>query len=88
MNEFVLNGENMTSREAAHAEIRREMRFPDYYGNNLDALWDLISCDECNVILRHPAPMLNALGAYGCRLLKTFFDAVKENPDFYFRVEE
>ena len=88
MNTFILNGENMTTREDAHAEIRREMRFPEYYGNNLDALWDLISCDDADVTLRNPAPMLNGLGVYGCKLLKTFFDAVQENPDFHFRIEE
>lgn len=87
MNSFILNGENMTTRADAHAELRREMHFPEYYGNNLDALWDMLSCGEAEVVLRSPVPMLNALGSYGCRLLRTFFDAARENPGFSFRVE-
>ena len=87
MNCYYLNGENMTTREKAHEEIKRGMCFPDYYGENLDALWDLISCDEAEVVLSNPAPMLNALGSYGCRLLRTFYDAVRENPDFSFRID-
>lgn len=88
MQSFILDGKNMTTREAAHDEIKRQMCFPDYYGRNLDALWDLISCDDADVVLRDPAPMLNGLGIYGCKLLGTFYDAERENPDFHFRIEE
>ena len=87
MSKYILNGEHMTTREDAHDEIKREMQFPEYYGKNLNALWDLISCDEADVELRNPVPMLNGLGAYGCKLLQTFFEAVQENPDFRFHIE-
>ena len=87
MNRYVLDGNNMTTRKAAHDEIRREMDLPDYYGNNLNALWDIISCDEAEVVLKNPAPMLNSLGTYGCDLLKRFYDAVRVNPDFSFYIE-
>lgn len=87
MDTIILNGENMTTRETAHAEIKREMQFPDFYGENLDALWDLISCDEYDVVLINVAAMLKGLGGYGCKMLKTFYDAVEENPDFHFRIE-
>lgn len=84
MDTIILNGANMTTREDAHAEIQREMGFPDYYGANLDALWDMLSSAPADIVLRNPAPMLNALGRYGCKLLETFFDAAAEDEDFHF----
>ena len=87
MDKIILNGANMTTREDAHAEIQREMGFPEYYGANLDALWDMISTTDADVELHNPVPMLNALGKYGCKLLETFFDAVDENEGFRFRLE-
>ncbi len=35
-----LDGRAMTSRHAAHAELARVFRFPDYYGKNWDAFND------------------------------------------------
>jgi hypothetical protein len=32
-----LDGERMTSRAGAHAELASAFAFPDYYGNNWDA---------------------------------------------------
>ena len=31
-----------------HERIKNSLDFPDYYGKNLDALWDCINCD-CDV---------------------------------------
>ena len=72
----------------AHREIARALEFPETYGANLDALWDMISALEADAALTRPAPMLNALGVYGCKLLQTFFEAARDNPDFRFRIIE
>ena len=84
----IIDGAAMTSRADAHAELARALEFPEYYGNNLDALWDIVSATDANLALIHPAPMLNALGVYGCKLLQTLFEAAAENPGFAFSVEE
>lgn len=31
-----------------HERIKTALNFPDYYGKNLDAFWDCISCD-CDI---------------------------------------
>ena len=85
--EFVIDGTQMTHRRAAHEEIARAMRFPDYYGHNLDALFDMLSTFEGSVKIVNTVCALNALGGYGCNLIKTFFDAAEENSRFTFTLE-
>ena len=87
MKKYILNGAAMLSRTAAHAEIARALELPDYYGGNLDALWDVVSVMEAEITLTQPAPMLNALGKYGCKLLQTLFEAAEENKNLTFALE-
>ena len=75
-------------RQEAHAELARALDFPEYYGANLDALYDLTSTMEAELTLIHPAPMLDALQIYGCKLLQTLYEAAECNPDFRFHVKE
>ena len=86
MTEYIINGAQMLTREQAHAEIARAMGFTVTYGNNLDALWDMLTTVHCRAVLKDSPAMLNALGGYGCRLLKTFFDAALQNPRFEFAI--
>ena len=41
--QYILDGSQMTTREAAHAHLAKQLRFPEYYGNNLDALYDCVT---------------------------------------------
>ena len=88
MNTYVIDGERMPDRAAAHAELARALHLPPHYGANLDALWDEISCMRAEVTLAHPAAMLNALDAYGCKLLQTMFEATGKNDGFRFHIAE
>ncbi len=85
--EFVIDGMKMTERRKAHEEIARAMCFPDFYGHNLDALFDMLSTFEGSAKIVNVANALNALGGYGCNLIKTFFDAAEENSRFTFILE-
>lgn len=79
MGKIILDGEKMTEKATAHEHIAEAMAFPEWYGNNLDALWDLLSEGmEREIELINSAAMLNALGSYGCRLLQCFFDAAAD----------
>lgn len=86
MKQFVLNGAVMTNRSAAHDEIARALELPEHYGRNLDALWDVLTGMHAEIVLHSPAPMLNALGIYGCKLLQTMYEAAAENEGFQFSV--
>jgi len=87
MEKIILDGTKMCDKTAAHEHIAEMMGFPQWYGNNLDALWDMLSeRGEAEIVLINSAAMLNELGTYGCRLLSCFFDAAAENDHMVFEV--
>ena len=79
MNTYLLDGREMTSREAAYALIARTMRFPEWFGNNLDALADCLSeLRQCStVIILHTDALSAQLGEYGEKLLACFRDSAR-----------
>ncbi len=82
MKTIVLDGSLMPSREAAHDYLSAKLNFPDYYGRNLDALYDLLSTYPHHVMLvvYRRQEMENSLGDYGLNILKTLCDAAQANP--------
>jgi ribonuclease inhibitor len=40
-----LAGKSIRSLDEFYGEIARKLRLPDYFGRNLDALWDLLTTD-------------------------------------------
>lgn len=68
---YVLDGKKMVSKEAAHAYLKETFGFPEYYGENLDALHDcLTEMADVEVEILNADDMLEALGKYGERLLQ------------------
>lgn len=87
MNAYLLNGKRMKTREEAYDHISQVMQFPEYFGRNLDALYDLLTERPANVVLKNADIMLNALGGYGCEMLKCFCDAAENNSNFTLKVK-
>ena len=87
MNAYLLNGKRMKTREEAYDHISQVMQFPEYFGRNLDALYDLLTEREADITLRNADDLLNALGAYGCDMIKCFFDAAQSNANLVFRIK-
>ena len=84
MKQYILNGQTMSTREAAYDESARVLDLPAYFGRNLDALWDELSCMQGEIILVEP---LNTADAYVQSLIATFADAANENSQLSFRIE-
>ena len=83
MQEFiVLEGEKMLSRREAHEHLAQQLALPDYYGRNLDALYDVLTEREgpTRIIIRHGNTLLSWLGDYGKALIQTMLDADRVNP--------
>ncbi|KXZ22761.1 barnase inhibitor [Bacillus nakamurai] len=43
MNKAVINGEQIRDMSDLHQALKQELRLPEYYGENLDALWDCLT---------------------------------------------
>ena len=83
-----LNCENLVKREQAHAYLQEALNLPEYYGRNLDALYDcLTEMSGCTIALRG-ASWLRRADGYGVWILRTLEDAARENPGLEIVEEE
>lgn len=89
MKKVILNGKRMITKEKTHAYLKRKFNFPDYYGRNLDALWDLLSVwdKELLIVIINKADVIENLEAYGNSLLKLFDELDDENRNISVRYE-
>ncbi len=89
MEKIILDGKCMGDKALAHEYIARMLSFPDYYGANLDALWDCLGQlpRDSSILLINREAMLMSLGDYGRRLANTFVQAALENGLFRFEME-
>ena len=78
----VIDGEKMLNRRAAHDHLAGQLDLPDYYGRNLDALYDMLSERDgrTQLVVRHSGTLLSWLGDYGKALCQTLEDAERVNP--------
>lgn len=76
-----LDGREMTDRERTHDYLASQLHFPEYYGRNLDALYDLLTerCEELEICFYHVQEMKNSLGIYGTKLLQTLLEAENDH---------
>ena len=73
---IVLDGRRMDNREGLHAELKRKLSLPDYYGDNLDALNDCLGerRERELVVIGHSGDLLEGCGSYALGLLRVFAD--------------
>ena len=90
MNIFILDGTKMLNRDSAHYYISHIMHFPDYYGHNLDALYDCLGeyDESTTVIILNSDELLANLGEYGESLLETFRQAADEPYAFHLIINQ
>nr|WP_300004129.1 barstar family protein [Tissierella sp.] len=84
---IILDGNYMKTREKTHEYLKKKLQLPDYYGNNLDALWDILStCSEgMDIDFINKERLIDYLGEYGRTMLEVFKDAELENKYIKFR---
>lgn len=78
MQKVELNWEEMRDAEEAHVYLGQKFEFPDYYGGNLDALYDCLTeiCEDTLIEIHNS----EACQEYGKKLYQVFLDAEEENP--------
>lgn len=78
MREVILLGSMLSDPERAHTYLEEELDFPDYYGRNLDALYDCLS-ELKNVKIKIDVD--GNENEYLTRMLQVFEDVAEENED-------
>lgn len=88
MHTVTLNGEKMTSVETTHQYLASKLCFPEYYGGNLDALWDILSTisEPIEIRLINKDKLIYYMGDYAEELLNVIHDAVVLNEKIYFDI--
>lgn len=78
-----LDCRRLTDKKTAHACLKEALSLPDYYGGNLDALYDCLTEGGEYTILRltHTGCLEEDLGDYGARLLSALQKAAEDNPN-------
>ena len=82
MKQITLDCETLLTAAAFHDALAAKMEFPEYYGKNLDALFDCLTeiCEDTELILYNWHKLEYALKDYSGKLLYVFHCACKENP--------
>ncbi len=80
----LLDGEKIKSSADMHRAFKKALHFPDWYGNNLDALNDMLTeaTDEIGVILVNTDKLAESLGWRWEMLLRLLVDLKREKPNF------
>lgn len=78
---LILNGQAIGDRETLHDTLSRQLSLPEYYGRNLDALYDCLTDlqEPLDVIVLHEEELREALGGYAGALLQVLKDSAAEN---------
>ena len=75
MEEKIIDCTKIKTREDLHRIFRETLVFPEWYGNNLDALHDcLMERNVMEIEVEHAEEMLAALGKYGEKLMQVLDD--------------
>ena len=80
MKEYLIDCEKLCERRAAHKYLAKTLEFPDYYGKNLDALFDCLTEKEACTIRFQGAAELYHTGGYGAKILEVMRSAAEANP--------
>lgn len=88
MIQIELNGKNMKTREETHKYLKEKLNLPEYYGENLDALWDILSTysKPIKISFINKDELIKNLEDYGYALISVFQDVEEENTNIKFEI--
>ena len=84
-----LNGQEILCCGAFHARIARLLDFPDYYGKNLDALYDCLTDlpEGTELVIRHFDGLEASLGSRYASLIRCVLNDAAANSHFVWHEE-
>lgn len=89
MEKVRLNGNSMGTKELAHLYLKWKLTLPEYYGENLDALWDVLSVHSgpLEIILYNKEKLIEYLGEYGQSIIELLNDISQENNNIKIKID-
>ena len=81
MRTIILNTDKISGRDELHDLFQEALSLPEWYGRNLDALFDVLTDigEDTKVIVELGGLEQQSLGAYMRQLLRVLRDAAEEN---------
>ena len=85
-----LDCRNIRNIKALHTYLAFEMRYPDWYGKNLDALHDMLTSesDTVTLVCRISSALPEEMKEYWKRMEQVMEDSSRENPRFTYKIVE
>jgi ribonuclease inhibitor len=90
MRKIHIAAEQFTTEEEVHDFFQEQFNLPDYYGRNLDALYDVLSevTEKTQIIISSGVADEANLGEYGERLLTVLEEVAQDNNDIKLKIVE
>lgn len=87
--QVIIDGRCQTDKQKLHEYLKEQCQFPDYYGNNLDALYDVLTerAELLKIKVQYAEELKEILCGYGEAFLETLQDAAAENPNIILELE-
>jgi len=81
MVKVIIDGKDMTSEQQMHQLLSQELDFPEWYGGNLDALYDCLTdlTDDVEITVVKSDELIAKLGERALLMLTVLRDAAAEN---------
>lgn len=81
MRKITIDGEVLKTRNSIHQHLKTDLGFPDYYGMNLDALYDVLITEEreTEICIANEDKLTSNIGEYWNRLSDTLTDISLQN---------
>ena len=80
-----LGGKEIRSLDEFYSQIARKLRFPDFFGRNLDALWDTLTTDvkgPVELVWKDAEASRKAMGKEFEKVVALLREVEKEREDF------
>lgn len=76
----VIDGKQIENKEMLHQTLKEALEFPEWYGNNLDAMYDLLTGmqEKVTIEIQDQEQLEAHLGAYAKAFLRVLRDAASE----------
>ena len=91
MHNFVLDFRKVHSVQELHQCFQKVFNLPEYYGHNMDALWDCLSCcydENTTIVLKNVSALPGEMAHTTELMLELFQDLHDEDGVIIERVED